>query len=259
VIPLIKKECSMKIIIFGNGLVGSQLAASLALSGHDATALGRDDGIDTTTGRGLVAALEGADVAVDLTNSPSWADDDVLAFFTSSTTHLLAAEQEAGVAHHVILSIVGADRLPSSGYLRAKVAQERVVEAGPVPFSIVRSTQFFEFVPGIADAGTTDGVVHATSAHLQPIASREVVAHLQEVVTSPASKGTVEIAGPEPLGIDELVRRLFAVTGDPRSVVTDRHAGYFGAELEDASLTPTPGAGAWIASTTYDSWLAEAR
>ena len=177
----------MKIIVFGNGLVGSQLAAHLVAAGHDATALGRDHGIDTTTGQGLAAALEGADVAVDLTNSPSWADDDVLAFFTSSTEHLLAAEREAGVRHHVILSIIGADRLPTSGYLRAKVAQERAVEAGGVPYSIVRSAQFFEFVPGIADAGTVEGVVHATSAHLQPIASRDVVAHLAEVVTGPAA------------------------------------------------------------------------
>jgi len=249
----------MKIIVFGNGLVGSQLAAHLAAAGHDARAFGRDDGIDTTTGQGLVAALAGADVAVDLTNSPSWADDDVLAFFTGSTEHLLAAEREAGVGHHVILSIIGADRLPASGYLRAKVAQERTVEAGGVPYSVVRSAQFFEFVPGIADAGTVDGVVHATSAHLQPIASRDVVAHLAEVVTGPPLNGVVEVAGPEPLGVDTLVRLLFATTGDPREVRTDRHAGYFGAELDDTSLTPTPGADAWIAPTTYVRWLAEAR
>jgi uncharacterized protein YbjT (DUF2867 family) len=249
----------MKIIVFGNGLVGSQLAAHLAGAGHDATALGRDHGIDTTTGQGLAAALEGADVAVDLTNSPSWADDDVLAFFTRSTEHLLAAEREAGVRHHVILSIIGADRLPTSGYLRAKVAQERTIEGGGVPYSIVRSAQFFEFVPGIADAGTVDGVVHATSAHLQPIASRDVVAHLAEVVTGPPLNGVVEVAGPEPLGIDTLVRRLFATTGDAREVRTDRHAGYFGAELDDTSLVPAPGGGAWLAGTTYDRWLAEAR
>ncbi|GAA3551619.1 SDR family oxidoreductase [Microlunatus spumicola] len=249
----------MKIIVFGNGLVGSQLAAHLVASGHDARALGRDDGIDTTTGRGLREVLEGADVAVDLTNAPSWADDDVLAFFTGSTRHLLEAEREAGVRHHVILSIVGADRLPGSGYLRAKVAQERTVEAGPVPYSIVRSTQFFEFVGGIADAGTVDGVVHATSAHLQPIASRDVVTHLAEVVTGPPLNGVVQVAGPEPLGIDALVRRLFATTGDPREVRTDRHAGYFGAELDDTSLTPAAGSDVWTAPTTYDRWLREGR
>lgn len=249
----------MKIIIVGNGLIGRQLAANLVAAGHDATALGRDDGIDTTTGFGLAAALAGAEVAVDLTNSPSWADGDVLAFFTASTAHLLAAEQEAGVRHHVILSIVGADRLPDSGYLRAKVAQERLVEAGGAPFSIVRSTQFFEFVPGIADTGTVDGVVRVSPAHLQPIASRDVVAHLAEVVAGPALGRTVEIAGPEPLGVDELVRRLFAVTGDARTVLSDPHAGYFGAELDDAALTPTPGAETWIAPTTYGSWLAEGR
>ena len=249
----------MKIIIVGNGQVGRQLAAVLVAGGHDATALGRDDGIDTTTGKGLVEALAGADAAVDLTNSPSWADDDVLAFFASSTEHLLAAEQEAGVRHHVILSILGADRLPGSGYLRAKVAQERLVEAGPVPYSIVRSTQFFEFVPGIADAGTTDGVVHASPGRLQPIASREVVDHLAEVITGPALGRTVEVAGPEPLGIDELVRRLFGVTGDPREVVTDPHAGYFGAELDATALVATPGAETWVAPTTYDAWLHESR
>jgi uncharacterized protein YbjT (DUF2867 family) len=245
----------MKIIVFGNGLIGSQLADRLAQAGHDVAALGRDDGIDTTTGRGLGEALTGADVAVDLTNSPSWADEDVLAFFRDSTTHLLRAEQEAGIKHHVILSIVGADRLPAAGYMRAKVAQEQLVKAGPVPYTIVRSTQFFEFVAGIADAATVDHEVHASPGHLQPIASSEVVSHLADIVTGPALNSTVEIAGPEPLGIDELVRRLFATTADRRTVVTDPHAGYFGAQVDADLLTPTPGAGAWIAPTTYDKWL----
>jgi len=249
----------MKIVIIGNGLIGSQAAATLSAAGHDARALGRGDGIDTTTGAGLAEAVAGADVVVDLTNSPSWADEDVLAFFRDSTTHLLAAERAAGVAHHVILSIVGADRLPGSGYLRAKVAQEALVAAGGVPYSVVRSTQFFEFVAGIADAGTVGGAVHASPAHLQPIASRDVVAHLAEVVVAPPVGGTVEIAGPEPLGVDELVRRLFAVTGDHRSVVSDPGAGYFGARLDSSALTPTPGGGAWIAPTTFDAWLREHR
>jgi uncharacterized protein YbjT (DUF2867 family) len=245
----------MNIVIFGNGLIGSQLAARLGEAGHHVTALGRDDGIDTTTGRGLARALAGAEVAVDLTNSPSWADDDVLAFFRDSTTHLLAAEQEAGTRHHVILSIVGADRVPEAGYLRAKVAQEQLVKAGPVPWTVVRSTQFFEFVAGIADAATVDQVVHASPGRLQPIASSDVVTHLADVVAAPALDATLEIAGPEPLGIDELVRRLFATTQDPRTVVTDPHARYFGAELDADLLTPTPGAGAWIAPTTFDAWL----
>ena len=245
----------MKIVIFGNGLIGGQLATRLSGAGHQVTALGRDDGIDTTTGRGLVEALAGADVAVDLTNSPSWADDDVLAFFRDSTAHLLAAEQEAGTRHHVILSIVGADRLPAAGYMRAKVAQEQLVEAGPVPYTVVRSTQFFEFVAGIADAAAVDQEVRATPGRLQPIASSDVVLHLADVVTGPALNGTVEIGGPEPLGIDELVRRLFAVTHDSRSVVTDPHARYFGAELDADLLTPTPGGQAWSAPTTFDAWL----
>ncbi|MFF2113283.1 SDR family oxidoreductase [Rhodococcus koreensis] len=245
----------MKIVIFGNGLIGRQVAATLGETGHDVVALGRADGIDTTTGKGVAEAVAGADAVVDLTNSPSWADDDVLAFFRDSTKHMLAAEEAAGVGHHVVLSIVGADRLPDSGYLRAKVAQEDVVKAGPVPYSIVRSTQFFEFIAGIADAGTVGDTVHATPAHLQPIASRDVVSRVAEVAAGSPLNGTVEIAGPEPLGIDELVRRLFASTGDKRSVTTDPAAGYFGAQLDDAAITPTPGAGAWIAPTTLDEWL----
>lgn len=245
----------MRIVIFGAGLIGSQLATHLAAAGHDVTALGREDGIDTTTGAGVAEAVAGAEVVVDLTNSPSWADDDVLAFFRDSTRHLLAAEEAAGVGHHVILSIVGADRLTDAGYMRGKLAQEAGVEEGAVPYTIVRSTQFFEFVPGIADASTSEGVVRATPGRLQPIASRDVVAHLAEVVTGPAVKGTVEIAGPEAIGIDELVRRYFAAKGDERTVVTDPAAGYFGARLDDTALTPTPGADLWTAPTTFDEWL----
>jgi uncharacterized protein YbjT (DUF2867 family) len=250
-------EDIVKIVIFGTGLIGSQVAAKLAAAGHDVVALGRQAGIDTTTGTGVTAAVTGADVVVDLTNSPSWADEDVLAFFRDSTSQLLAAEQAAGVKHHVILSIVGADRVPESGYLRAKVAQESLVKAGPIPYSIVRSTQFFEFIAFIADAGTVDQTVHATPAHLQPIASRDVVAHVAEVVTGPPLNDTIEIAGPQAFGIDQLVRRLFAVTGDQRSVTSDSEAGYFGAKLTDASITPTPGANAWIAPTTLEEWLLE--
>jgi len=246
----------MNIVIFGAGLIGSQLRDRLSELGHEVVALGREAGIDTTTGEGVAAAIAGAEVVVDLTNSPSWADDDVLAFFRDSTRHLLEAERQAGVGHHVILSIVGADRLTDAGYMRAKLAQEEGVTNGAVPFTIVRSTQFFEFVPGIADAGTDGNTVQATPAHLQPIASADVVRHLAEIVTSPPANRILEIAGPEPLGIDELVRRWFAATADPRNVVPNPAAGYFGAILDDAALTPTPGADAWIAPTTYDEWLA---
>lgn len=245
----------MKIVIFGNGLIGSQVASRLGRAGHDVVALGRRAGIDTTTGKGVAAAVDGVDVVVDLTNSPSWADDDVLTFFRESTRQLLAAGRAAGVGHHVVLSIVGVDRLLDAGYMRAKVAQEELVRAGSVPWSIVRSTQFFEFVAFIADAGTVDGTVRATPAHLQPIASRDVVSHLAGIITAPALHGTVEVAGPEPLGVDELVRRLFDSTGDQRPVVSDRAAGYFGAELVDSALTATPGADTWIAPTTFDAWL----
>jgi len=245
----------MKIVIFGAGLIGSQVAARLAADGHDVVALGREAGIDTTTGKGVDEAVAGAEVVVDLTNSPSWSDDDVMAFFSDSTSHLLAAERAAGVGHHVILSIVGADRLTDAGYMRAKLAQENLVKSGPVPYSIVRSTQFFEFVAGIADAGTDGATVRATPAHLQPIASRDVVAKVAATAVGSPINGAIEIAGPEPLGIDELVRRLFAVTGDGRTVTSDPKAGYFGAVLDDSALTPTPGANAWIAPTTFDEWL----
>lgn len=203
----------------------------------------------------MAEGVAGADVVVDLTNSPSWADADVLAFFGKSTSHLLTAEAAAGVGHHVILSIVGSGRRRDSGYMRAKVAQEDLVRAGSVPYSIVRSPQFFEFIPGIADAGTVDGIVRATSAQLQPIASDDVVTHVAEVVTGPPLNRAVEIAGPEALGIDELVRRLFACTNDRRTVITDDAASYFGAELTDSAMTPTPGAEVWIAPITLDDWL----
>ncbi|NDZ97392.1 SDR family oxidoreductase [Streptomyces sp. SID6673] len=245
----------MKIVIFGNGLIGSQVVEKVAAAGHDVVALGRSAGVDTTTGKGVAEAVAGADVVVDLTNSPSWQDDDVLEFFRSSTSHLLTAERAAGVGHHVILSIVGADRLTDSGYMRAKLAQEELVEAGPIPYSIVRSTQFFEFVAGIADAGTRGDVVHATPAHLQPIASRDVVERVSDIALGTPVNGTVEIAGPEALGIDQLVRRLFSSTGDRRSVQSDLGAGYFGAILDNVALVPTPGADAWIAPTTFDDWL----
>jgi uncharacterized protein YbjT (DUF2867 family) len=245
----------MRIVIFGAGLIGGQLRDRLSEDGHDVVALGRGDGIDVTTGAGVADKVAGADVVVDLTNSPSWADDDVLAFFRDSTRHLVTAGAEAGVSHHLILSIVGADRLVDSGYMRGKLAQEDGVKAGDVPYTIVRSTQFFEFLPGIADAATVDGEVHATPGRLQPIASSDVVDHLAALVTGAPVNGTVEIAGPEALGIDELVRRLFAATGDQRPVVTDDSAGYFGAKLDDAALVATPGGDAWVGGTTLADWL----
>lgn len=247
----------MNVVVFGNGLIGSQVAARLAGRGVDVVALSRADGVDTTTGKGVAEAVAGADVVVDVTNSPSWEENDVLTFFRQSTSNLLEAEKAAGVGHHVIVSIVGADRLADAGYMRAKVAQESLVEAGPIPYSTIRATQFFEFVAGIADAATVDGVVHASPSTLQPIASRDVAAAVVDVVVGAPVNGTIEVAGPQAMGIDELVRRLFAATGDDREVVSDPAAGYFGAELSDSSLTPTPGAGARLSPTSFDEWLAE--
>lgn len=249
----------MKIVIFGNGLIGSQAAARLGEAGHDVVALGRGDGIDTTTGQGVAEAIAGADVVVDLTNAPSWEDDAVLSFFRESSQHLIAAEEAAGVGHHVILSIVGVDRLQDSGYMRAKLAQEAVVTGGSVPYTIVRSTQFFEFMAALADAGTVGESVRVTPATLQPIASRDVVSRLAEVVTSAPVNGIVEVAGPEKLGLDELVRRLFTSTDDARTVVADPTADYAGATLTDTDLVATPGANTWIAPTTFDEWLRERR
>ena len=222
----------MKIVIVGNGLIGSQLATRLAQAGHDVAALGRGDGSTPPPGWGSIGLSRGPR-SWSTSPTPVLGRRRRAGVLPRLETHLLAAEQAAGVGHHVILSIVGADRVPDSGYLRAKVAQERIVPRGRCRYSIVRSTQFFEFVPGIADAATIDDDVRATPGRLQPIASRDVVAHLANVVTGPALGATVEIAGPEALGIDDLVRRFVAATGDPRSVATDPVATYFGAELDD--------------------------
>jgi len=249
----------MKITIIGNGLIGSQLATHLVAAGHQSVALGRRDGIDTTTGAGVMEAIAGSDVVVDLTNSPSWADDDVLAFFRDSTCHLVSAEAVSGVRHHVALTIVGADRLTDSGYMRAKLAQEEGIQSGGVPYTIVRSTQFFEFIPGIVESRVVDGVVHASPGALQPIASADVVSRLVDIVTGPPLDSVVEMAGPEVIGIDEMARRYFEATGDNRRVDTDADAGYFGALLDDHALIATPGADAWIAPTKLEDWLREQR
>lgn len=245
----------MRVVIVGAGQIGSRVTVTLTAAGHDVVALGRTSGIDTSTGAGVAEAVAGADVVMDLTNSRSEADDEVLAFFRASTRHLLAAEEQARVGHHVILSVVGADRLTGSGYLRAKLVQEDLVRDGPIPYTIVRSTQFFEFLAVIADVMTEDGTVRVPSARLQPIAASDVAARVGEIAVGDPVNGIVEIAGPEPLGIDELVRRQLAATGDERGVVTDPDAEYFGARLHDAALTPTPGGGAWIAPTRFDDWL----
>ncbi|WP_127792508.1 SDR family oxidoreductase [Agromyces sp. LHK192] len=245
----------MKIVVIGGtGLIGSRVVSQLEAHGHEAIAASPNTGVDTLTGAGIAEALAGADVVVDVSNSPSFADDDVLAFFTTSTNTLLAAEREAGVGHHVALSIVGADRLPDSGYLRAKVAQERLIVDSGQPYSIVRATQFYEFGSRIADAATTDGTVRVSTGLMQPIAAADVSDQVARVAASAPLNATIDVAGPEKLGQDEFIRRVLTAAGDARTVESDPAAEYFGTVLAGDELTPGPGA--QLSTTTYDEWLA---
>jgi uncharacterized protein YbjT (DUF2867 family) len=244
----------MKIVVVGGtGRLGSQVVAELQRRGHDTVAAAPSTGFDTISGAGVTEGLAGAQVVVDVSNAPSFEAGPVLQFFTTSTTTLLAAERTAGTGHHVLLSIVGADRAPDSGYMRGKVAQEQLVADGGVPYTIIRATQFFEFLGGIADSATTDGTVRLTSAHLQPIAVGDLAAAVADVIEGSPVNAVVEVAGPEAVGLDELVRRVLAATGDPRPVITDDSVAYFGAQINDATLTPGPGAR--IAPTRLDDWL----
>ena len=221
--------------------------------GHEVVAASPDSGVNTITGEGLAEALAGAQVVVDVANSPSFEDKAVLEFFETSGRNLLAAEAAAGVGHHVALSVVGTDRLPDSGYLRAKMAQESLIKASGIPYTIVRSTQFFEFVGGIAQSGTDGQTVRLSPALLQPIASDDVADAMADVTLGAPLNGTIEMAGPERVPLDELVRRFLRAKQDPRKVIADVHARYFGAELDDQSLTP--GGKPRIGATRFDDWL----
>ncbi|MDQ0024569.1 uncharacterized protein YbjT (DUF2867 family) [Variovorax paradoxus] len=244
----------MKIVIIGgSGLIGSKLAARLRHAGHEVVAASPSTGVNTLTGEGLKEALAGAQVVVDVANSPSFEDEAVLRFFETSGRNLLAAEAEAGVAHHIALSVVGTDRLLTSGYFRAKQAQEDLIEASPVPYTIVQATQFFEFLGGIANAGAAGSEIRLSHALVQPIAAEDVTAALAEIVNESPAGGRVEIAGPEAVPLDDLVRRFLAATGDARQVVTDAEAAYFGVHLDDRSLTPAMGAR--LAPTGFEAWV----
>ena len=244
----------MKIVVIGgSGLIGTKLVQNLRQLGHDVVAASRSSGVDTLTGAGLAEAMTGAQVVVDVANSPSWEDNAVLQFFKTSSRNLLAAEAAAGVGHHVALSVVGTERLLASGYFRAKMAQEELIKASPVPYTIVRATQFFEFVGGIAQSATDGKTVRLSSALIQPIVSDDVAAALADVVIGAPLNGMVELAGPERLPLDKLVGRFLSATQDPRQVVTDVHARYFGLELNDQSLTP--GDNPRIGPTRFDDWL----
>jgi uncharacterized protein YbjT (DUF2867 family) len=247
----------MKIVVIGgSGLIGSKLVNKLREDGHDPLAASPDSGVDILTGEGLSAALEAAKVVVDVANAPAWDDAAVLDFFQTSSRNVLSAEQAAGVGHHVTLSVVGADRLPESGYLRAKVAQEELVKAGPIPYTIVRATQFFEFISRIADSSTDGETVVLPPALVQPEAAVDVAATLADVAVAPPLNGTVELAGPEAFPLDELARRVLRAKGDARRVTADPKVRYFGAELDDSSLTP--GDDARIAPTRFEEWLSNA-
>jgi uncharacterized protein YbjT (DUF2867 family) len=244
----------MKIVVIGgSGLIGTKLVDKLRKRGHEVLAASPASGVNTITGEGLAEALAGAQVVVDVSNSPSWEDKAVLEFFETSGRKLLAAEVSAGVRHHVALSVVGTERLLESGYFRAKMAQENLIKASKVPYTIVRSTQFFEFVNGIAQSATDGQTVRLSPAFMQPIVSDDVADALAEVTLGAPVNGTIEIAGPERLRLDELVRRFLRAKQDARQVVTDAHARYYGIELNDQSLTP--GDNPRIGPTRFEDWI----
>jgi len=245
----------MKIVVIGGtGLIGSKLVALLRKRGQEVLAASPNSGVNTLTGEGVAAALAGAQVVVDVANSPSFEDNAVMNFFQTAGRNLLAAEVTAGVRHHVALSVVGADRLPDSGYLRAKVAQEKLIKESGVPYTILRSTQFFEFGGRIADEASDGTNVRVPGAALiQPILSDDVVAALADITLAPPVNGMVEVGGPERFKFAEFITRALQGQKDKRNVVGDVHARYFGTELTEESLIP--GGGARIGQTRYDAWL----
>lgn len=248
----------MKIVVIGGtGLVGSKTVARLRDKGHDVLAASPNSGVNTITGAGLQEALAGADVVLDLANSPSFEDKAVLEFFETAGRNLLAAEAEAGVKHHIALSVVGTERLQESGYFRGKLAQEKLIKASPIPYTIVHSTQFMEFLKGIADSGTVGTTVHLSPAYVQPIASDDVADAMAEVALSKPLNGTLEIAGPERIRLSELVGLYLKATNDPRTIERDTGARYFGAELNDQSLVPCEGAR--LGTIGFEEWFRQSQ
>ncbi|MBM0104733.1 SDR family oxidoreductase [Steroidobacter sp. S1-65] len=244
----------MKIVVIGGtGLIGSKLVNKLRQAGHEVLAASPNSGVNTITGEGLAEALTGAQVVVDVANSPSFEAAEVLKFFETSTRNLLAAGERLGIKHHVALSVVGTDRLQDSGYFRAKLAQEKLIKASSIPYTILHSTQFFEFINRIAESTADGKSLRVSDAMIQPILSDDVVAALADITLGAPLNGTVEVAGPDRFHLDDLVRRTLKATGDNRAVITDKNAGYFGALLQEESLTAS--AGARIAATRYFDWL----
>ena len=246
----------MKVVVIGGtGLIGSKVVEKLNAHGHEAVPASPNTGVNTLTGEGLTEVLQGASVVVDVSNSPSFADDDVMDFFRTATTNLLKAEAEAGVRHHVALSVVGTDRLQASGYFRAKQVQEDLITASGIPYSIVHATQFFEFAKGLADGMTEGDTVRLPDAKIQPMVSDDVAAAVGRAAVGTPVGGIAEVGGPEAFQLEEFIRLGLTAKNDPRKVVTDPHATYWGAELEENTLLPGPGA--QIAETRFTDWLAQ--
>ena len=244
----------MKIVVIGgSGLIGSRLVNKLREQGHEAVAASPKSGVNTITGEGLAEALKGASVVVDVTNSPSWEDAAVLEFFETSTRNQLAYEAEAGVGHHVALSVVGTERMLGSGFFRAKMAQENLIKGSSNRYTIVRATQFFEFVKGITDFSTEGNTVRLSNALIQPTAADDVASLVGRIATGAPANGTVEIGGPEKFGLDELVRKYLAAQKDPREVVTDPNASYYGVMVSERTLVPEDDA--QLSETRFETWL----
>jgi len=247
----------MKIVIIGgSGLIGSKTTIVLRTSGVEVLAASPSSGVNTVTGEGLAEVLKGASVVVDVSNSPSFEDTVALEFFETSTRNLLTHEATAGVGHHVALSVVGIERLPEYGYFRAKIAQEKLIKSSSIPYSIIRSTQFFEFIGRIADEATEDNKVRLTSALIQPIAADDVASAIARIAVGTPVNVTIEIGGPERFRLDELIRRDLAALSDPRDVITDPHARYFGGVLSEKTLVPDDGA--QLGETRFGKWVSQA-
>jgi len=247
----------MKVVVIGGtGLIGSRLVNKLREQGHDAVAASPKNGIDSITGEGLANAMKGASAVVDVTNSPDWSDAAVMKFFETSTRNLLNSEAAAGVRHHVALSVVGTERLAESGFFRAKLAQENLIKASKIPYTIIRATQFFEFVKPIADYSTEGNQVHLPPALFQPMAADDVASAVSRIATGSPVNGTVEIGGPEKFRLDELVRRDLAALHDPREVISDPNARYYGIRVSERALVP--GDNAQLGETRFEDWIKKA-
>lgn len=248
----------MKILVIGgSGLIGSKVVTNLRQLGYEVLVGAPSTGINTLTGEGLAGAVKGAQVVIDLSNSPSFEDQAVLDFFETSGRNLLAAEEAAGVKHHIALSVVGTERMLESGYFRAKMAQENLIKAAKVPYTIVRSTQFFEFLAGIAQYGTVGNEIRLSPAHVQPISSDDIAAIVSDTAIAQPINGTFDVAGPEKVGLAELMKRYLTALKDKRIVAPDANAAYYGAQLNDQSLTPI--GEARLGSTTFAAWLSKSQ